>query len=192
MLATDLAHLAGGVMLVVALLMLAQRRNSAMIGAFTIQSAALVLAVIAQAVAHDRPWLGLVAVIVAGLQCVLIPLEARRIATASQDGSSPARMALGVAAVVLVQMALRAAAMPEVVAREDLSAALSVALLGLVAVVTRRDATGQMLGFMTAASGCTLAAVALPGLPVAAVLAGLTLLGTPALGVVLIRRLPAP
>jgi hydrogenase-4 component E len=101
-------------------------------------------------------------------------------------------MALGVAAVVLVQMALRAAAMPEVVAREDLSAALSVALLGLVAVVTRRDATGQMLGFMTAASGCTLAAVALPGLPVAAVLAGLTLLGTPALGVVLIRRLPAP
>ena len=188
--AFDIAHLLGGVMLVLALLMLAQRRTEAAIGAYALQSTALALAAATQAWAQDSGGLAVAAIVILGVQGVLLPTALRRVArTAPQpDGGSPAAMALGVAAVILAILAVRGTVLPTAMAREDLAAALAVTVLGLLAVTTRRDAMGQMLGFLTAASGCTLAAVSLPGLPGPLVLLGLALLLLPGLGVAMLRR----
>ena len=187
--ALDLAHLLGGVMLVLALLMLAQRRIEAVISAYTLQSAVLALAAAAQGWAQGRAELWVAAIAVLGVQAVVIPNALRHVSreTTQPDGGSPAAMALGVAAVVLAILAVRSATLPAGVAREDLAAALSVMALGLLAVITRRDGLGQMLGFLSAASGCTLAAVSVPGLPGPVILLGLALLAIPALGVLIVR-----
>jgi hydrogenase-4 component E len=187
----EIAHLLGGGMLVLALLMLAQRRTEAVIGAYALQSVALALAAAAQAWAQGRGGLWVVAIVVLGVQGVVIPAGLRDAAreTPQPDGGSPAAMALGVVAVVLTILALRGAALPATMAREDLAAALSVAALGLLTVITRRDPMGQMLGFLSAASGCTLAAVSMPGLLGPMILLGMALLAIPLLGVLIVRRL---
>jgi hydrogenase-4 component E len=188
--ALEIAHLLGGAMLVLTLLMLAQRRSAAMIGAYALQSAALALAAAAQGWAQGEAGLAVVAIVVLGVQAVVIPAGLRRVTRESPqpDGGSPAAMALGVAVVVLAILALRGATLPGAVAREDLAAALSVMALGLLAVMTRRDAVGQMVGFLSGASGCTLAAVSMPGLAGPVILLGMALLAIPAMGVVIVRR----
>ncbi len=187
--AGEIAHLLGGAMLVLALLMLAARRIGAAIGAYALQSGALALAAGAQGWAQDRLWLFVAAVVVLGLQAVLIPAGLRRVAygLATADRRGPAGMALGVAVVVLTILAVRGAALPAGMAREDLAAALSVTLLGLLAVITRRDREGQVLGFLSAVSGCELAALSLPGFPVLMIALGAALLAIPALGLHLIQ-----
>ena len=183
--ALDIAHLLGGLMLVLALLMLAQRRTEAATGAYAMQSAALAMAAAAQAWAQNRGGLWVAAIVILGVQAVLLPTALRRVARIAPqpDGGSPAAMALGVAAVILAILAVRGTVLPAAMAREDLAASLAVTVLGLLAVITRRDPMGQMLGFLTAASGCTLAAVSLPGLPGPLMLLGLALLLLPFLGV---------
>jgi hydrogenase-4 component E len=121
---------------------------------------------------------------------VVIPAGLRFVTreTPQPDGGSPAAMALGVVVVVVAILALRGAALPGAVAREDLAAALSVTALGLLIAMTRRDPLGQMLGFLSAASGCTLAAVSMPGALGPVILLGMALLAIPALGVLIVRR----
>jgi hydrogenase-4 component E len=51
------------------------------------------------------------------------------------------------------------------VAREDLAFALSVVLLGLLVMVTRRNAVGQVVGFMSLENGLVLAATGAKGMP---------------------------
>ena len=49
--------------------------------------------------------------------------------------------------------------------REDLSFALSVILLGLLMMVSRRNAVGQVIGFMSIENGLILAATGARGMP---------------------------
>jgi hydrogenase-4 component E len=49
--------------------------------------------------------------------------------------------------------------------REDLALALSVVLLGLLTMITRRNAIGQVVGFMSLENGLILAAVGVEGMP---------------------------
>ncbi len=56
-----------------------------------------------------------------------------------------------------------AAAAP--LAREDLAFALSVVLLGLLMMVTRRNAISQVIGFMSLENGLILAATGAKGMP---------------------------
>ena len=51
------------------------------------------------------------------------------------------------------------------IAREDLAFALSVLLLGLLIMVTRRNAVGQVVGFMSLENGLVLAATGARGMP---------------------------
>ena len=189
----DIAHLLGGAMLVLALLMLAQRRVATAIGAYALQSAALAGAAAAQGWAQGRLGLWLMALVLLGVQGVAIPAALRIVSGETQDAAgrdrgSPGAMAAGVVVVVLAILAVRDATLPAVMAREDLAAALSVALLGLLMVITRRGAMGQMLGFLAAVSGCSLAAVSMPGLPLLAIVLGWGLLGVPVLGVAMLRH----
>jgi len=50
-------------------------------------------------------------------------------------------------------------------AREDLAFALSVVLLGLMMMVTRRNAVSQVVGFMSMENGLILAATGAKGMP---------------------------
>jgi hydrogenase-4 component E len=53
----------------------------------------------------------------------------------------------------------------DALAREDLAFALSVVLLGLLMMVTRRNAVSQVIGFMSLENGLILAATGAKGMP---------------------------
>ena len=60
---------------------------------------------------------------------------------------------------------LRVTADADPLAREDLAFALSVVLLGLLMMVTRRNAVSQVVGFMSLENGLILAATGAKGMP---------------------------
>jgi hydrogenase-4 component E len=62
---------------------------------------------------------------------------------------------------------LPATAAADPVAREDIALALSVVLLGMLMMVTRRNAVSQVVGFMSLENGIVLAATGARGMPLA-------------------------
>jgi hydrogenase-4 component E len=75
-------------------------------------------------------------------------------------------MLIGMALVALSMVVmLRATAGADPLAREDLAFALSVVLLGLLMMVTRRNAISQVVGFMSLENGLILAAAGAKGMP---------------------------
>jgi len=73
-------------------------------------------------------------------------------------------LGIGLVALSMVVM-LKAAAAADPLAREDLAFALSVLLLGLLMMVTRRNAVSQIIGFMSLENGLILAATGALGMP---------------------------
>jgi hydrogenase-4 component E len=71
---------------------------------------------------------------------------------------------IGLVALSMVVM-LRVTPGADALAREDLAFALSVVLLGLLIMVTRRNAVSQVVGFMSLENGLVLAATAAKGMP---------------------------
>ncbi|PJA42056.1 MAG: hydrogenase-4 component E, partial [Lysobacterales bacterium CG_4_9_14_3_um_filter_62_6] len=71
---------------------------------------------------------------------------------------------LGLVALSMVVM-MRVTGQAAPVAREDLAFALSVILLGMLMMVTRRNAVGQVIGFMSLENGLVLAATGAKGMP---------------------------
>ena len=71
---------------------------------------------------------------------------------------------IGLVALSLVVM-LPVTAHADPVAREDLALALSVVLIGLLMMVTRRNAVSQVIGFMSMENGIILAATGARGMP---------------------------
>lgn len=173
-LAYDVAHLIGGGVLLASFLLLYQQRVMALIGVLAAQGALVALA---------AAWLGLVrgeahlfatAAITAAVKAVLVPLLLRAIVrrldldraveTALPVGSS---LALGVGLVALsVLVVLPATAgSAGVLARADMAMALSVLLLGILMMATRRTAIPQVVGLIAVENGLLLAAIGIAGLP---------------------------
>ena len=71
---------------------------------------------------------------------------------------------IGLVALSMVVM-LRVTAGADPLAREDLSFALAVILLGLLLMVSRRNAVSQIVGFMSLENGLVLAATGAKGMP---------------------------
>jgi len=71
---------------------------------------------------------------------------------------------MGLVALSMVVM-LRVTAEADPLAREDLAFALAVVLLGLLMMVTRRNAVSQVVGFMSLENGLILAATGAKGMP---------------------------
>ena len=71
---------------------------------------------------------------------------------------------IGLVALSMVVM-LRVTAEADRLAREDVALALSVILLGLLMMVTRRNAVSQVVGFMSLENGLVLAATGANGMP---------------------------
>ena len=170
----DVAHLLGGAMLLLSFVLLYQRRVAAVINAFAAQGALLALAAAWQGWVQGAPGLYLTALIAFAAKTVAIPLALRALVrrldlhrtVETALGIGPSLMAGGamVALAILVVLPITAGT-ARAIAREDLALALSVVLLGMLMMITRRNAILQVVGLMSLENGLILAAVGVAGMP---------------------------
>ena len=169
----DVAHLLGGGMLLLSFMLLYQRRVGAVINTLALQGAILAAAAAWQGVVQDAPQLFLTALVALVAKAVLIPLALRTLLR-RLDLHRTVETALGVGPSMIAGVALVALAILVVlpitagvraIAREDLALALSVVLLGMLMMITRRNAILQVVGLMTMENGLILAAVGVAGMP---------------------------
>src|SRR5579862_2846007 len=169
----DIAHLLAGGLVLVSLVLLYQDRLYALINIFAVHAMVLATSVAWQAWIQHAPHLYVTAAIALGFKGIAIPTALRRIVlrlgihreveTVIGIGST---MLAGLALVTLsmvVMLRVTAGAAP--IAREDLAFALAVVLLGLLMMVTRRNAVSQVIGFMSLENGLVLAATGAKGMP---------------------------
>jgi hydrogenase-4 component E len=169
----DLAHLLGGTVLVLSFALLYQRRVSAVVNTYAMQALVVAAAAAWQGWVQSEPQLYLSALIALVAKAIIIPFVLhgiirrldihRSIETAF--GVFPS-MAGGVLLVVLaILVVLPTTLKAGTLAREDLAVALSVVLLGLLTMITRRNAPTQVVGFFSLENGLILAAVGVTGMP---------------------------
>ena len=169
----DIAHLLAGGLVLVSFMMLYQDRLYALLNVFALQAVVLAASVAWQAWAQGAPHLYITAAIALGLKAIVIPLALHRI-IAKLGIHRQIETVVGVGPTMIAGMALVALSMvvmlrvtPEAdpLAREDLAFALSVLLLGLLMMVTRRNAVSQVVGFMSIENGLILAGTGAKGMP---------------------------
>jgi hydrogenase-4 component E len=169
----DLAHLLAGGLVLVSFMLLYQDRMSALLRTYALHALVLALSVAWQAFIQDAPHLFVTALIALLFKGMLIPIALTRIVTRlgihreieNVVGVGLAMLAgIGLVALSMVVM-LRVTPGADPLAREDLAFALSVVLLGLLVMVTRRNAVSQIVGFMSLENGLILAATGARGMP---------------------------
>jgi hydrogenase-4 component E len=169
----DIAHLLAGSLVLVSFLQLYQNRLSALLNLYATHALVLSLSVAWQATVQHAPHLYLTAIIALTFKAIIIPLALHRIIlrlgihreieTAVGVGTA---MLAGIALVALSMVVmLRVTPGADAMAREDLAFALGVVLLGLLMMVTRRNAVSQVVGFMSLENGLILAATGAKGMP---------------------------
>ena len=138
-----------------------------------IAAALLALAVASQAYVQDAPHLYITAAIALVFKAIVIPIALHRMIVKlgihreieTVVGIGPT-MLLGIGLVALSMVViLRVTTEADPLAREDLAFALSVVLLGLLMMVTRRNVVSQVVGFMSLENGLVLAATGAKGMP---------------------------
>lgn len=169
----DVAHLFAGGLVLVSFMLLYQDRLTAMIHVFALQAVVLTASVAWQAFSQDAPHLYVTAGVALAFKAVIIPVALIRMVTRlgihreieTVVGAGPTMLAgIGLVALSMVVM-LPVTATADPLAREDLAFALSVVLLGLLMMVTRRNAVSQVIGFMSLENGLILAAAGAKGMP---------------------------
>jgi hydrogenase-4 component E len=172
-LAFDVAHLLAGGLVLVSFMMLYQVRLYALLNVFALQAVVLSMSVAWQAWAQGAPHLYITAAIALVLKAIAIPVALHRIIARlgihreieTVVGVGPTMIAgIGLVALSMVVM-LGVTADADPLAREDLAFALSVLLLGLLMMVTRRNAVSQVVGFMSIENGLILAGTGAKGMP---------------------------
>ena len=169
----DIAHMLAGSLVLVSFIQLYQQRLSALLNVFALHALVLSLSVAWQAYVQDAPHLYITALIALVFKAIVIPLALRRIVIRlgihreieNVFGVGLAMLlGIGLVALSMVVM-LRVTSGADPLAREDLAFALSVVLLGLLMMVTRRNAVSQVVGFMSLENGLVLAATGAKGMP---------------------------
>ncbi|HEX9841679.1 MAG TPA: hydrogenase-4 component E [bacterium] len=172
-LAFDVAHVLAGSLVLVSFMLLYQERMYALLNVFALQAVLLSLSVAWQAYLQDAPHLYVTAAIALGFKAIAIPVALRTIvqrlhiyrAIETVVGVGLTMLA-GIALVTLsIGVMLPVTAEADVLAREDLAFALAVILLGLLMMVSRRNAVSQVVGFMSLENGLILAATGAKGMP---------------------------
>ena len=169
----DIAHLLAGSLVLVSFLLLYQDRLYALLNVYALHALVLALSVAWQAYAQDAPQLYITAAIALMFKAVVIPVALHRMIVKlgiqreiETVGGIGLTVLLGVGLVALsMVVTLRATAGADLLAREDLAFALAVVLLGLLMMVTRRNAVSQVVGFMSLENGLVLAATGAKGMP---------------------------
>jgi hydrogenase-4 component E len=172
-LALDIAHLFSGGLVLVSLMLLYQDRMTGLINIFALHALVVSLSVAWQATIQHAPHLYITAGIALGIKAVLIPIALHRIVvrlgihrTIEPVVGVGLTMLAGMALIGLsIMVMLPITAQAGTLAREDLSFALSVILIGLLMMVSRRNAVSQVIGFMSIENGLILAATGAKGMP---------------------------
>jgi len=169
----DIAHLLAGGLVLVSFMLLYQDRLYAVLNIFALHAFILTLSVAWQALIQDAPHLYITAAIALVFKAIVIPVVLHRIIRRlgihreieTVVGVGPTMLAgMGLTALSMVVM-LRVSADVDPLPREDLALALAVVLLGLLMMVTRRNAVSQVIGFMSLENGLVLAATGAKGMP---------------------------
>jgi hydrogenase-4 component E len=169
----DIAHLLAGGMVLVSFLLLYQDRMFALLNIFALHAWVLALSVAWQAHLQNAPHLFITAVIALAFKGVFIPVALHRIMvrlgihrSIESVVSIGPTMLFGMALVALsIVVMLPVTQAAGAFVREDLAFALSIVLLGLLMMVTRRNAVSQVIGFMSLENGLVLAATGARGMP---------------------------
>ena len=169
----DVAHMLAGGLVLVSFMLLYQTRMSSLLVVFALHAVVLTLSVAWQAHVQGSPHLYITAAIALVLKALIIPYALSRVVRSlgihrsieTVGGIGLTMLAgMGLVALSMVVM-LKATAAADPLAREDLAFALSVVLLGLLMMVTRRNAVSQIVGFMSIENGLILAATGAKGMP---------------------------
>jgi hydrogenase-4 component E len=172
-LSLDIAHLLAGGLVLTSFMLLYQDRMYGLLNTFALQALVLSASVAWQANVQHAPHLYVTALIALVLKAIIIPVALHRVVARlgihrtieTVVGIGPTMLAgMGLVALSMVVM-LKATAAADPLAREDLAFALSVVLLGLMMMVTRRNAVSQVVGFMSLENGLILAATGAKGMP---------------------------
>jgi hydrogenase-4 component E len=169
----DVAHLFAGGLVLVSFMLLYQDRIFALVNIFALHALVVSLSVAWQAYIQQAPHLYITAAIALGVKAVVIPVVLHRIIVrlgihrSIETVVGIGQTMLGgiglVALSILVMLPITAQA--GTLAREDLAFSLSVILLGLLMMTSRRNAVSQVIGFMSIENGLILAATAAKGMP---------------------------
>jgi hydrogenase-4 component E len=168
----DVAHLLAGSMLVLSFVLLYQDRITAVLNAFALQAIALSLSVAWQAIIQEAPHLLVTAGVALVVKGIIIPTALHRIVRRlgihreiEVIGAGPTMLTgLGLVALSIL-LVLPVGENVSILVREDLAFALAVILLGLLMMITRRNAVTQIVGFMSMENGLVLAATGAKGMP---------------------------
>jgi hydrogenase-4 component E len=169
----DIAHMLAGGLVLVSFLMLYQDRINALLHVLALHALVLALSVAWQAYVQAAPHLYITAAIALGFKAILIPWALKRIVV-RLGIHREVETVVGVGMTMLAGMALVALSLQvmlpvtfhsDPIAREDIALALSVVLIGLLMMVTRRNAVSQVVGFMSLENGIILAATGARGMP---------------------------
>jgi len=169
----DIAHLLAGSLVLISFLELYQDRLYALLNVYAAHALVLAASVAWQAFIQDAPHLYVTAAIALLFKAIMIPIALHRI-VAQLGIHREIEKVVGVGSAMLAGMGLVALSMvvmlrvtqeADPLAREDLAFALSVVLLGLLMMVTRRNAVSHVVGFMSLENGLVLAATGAKGMP---------------------------
>ena len=172
-LAFDVAHMLAGSLVLLSFLQLYQDRLYALLNIYALHALVLALSVAWQALIQNAPHLYVTALIALVFKAIAIPVVLHRMIVRlgihreieNVVGVGTA-MLFGMGLVALsIAVMLRASHEADPLAREDLAFALAVVLLGLLMMVTRRNAVSQVVGFMSLENGLVLAATGAKGMP---------------------------
>lgn len=169
----DVAHLLAGSLVLASFMLLYQDRLPALVSVYALHALLLAASVAWQAFVQGAAHLFVTAGIALVFKAVIVPLALQRMIR-RLDIHREVETVVGVGPTMLGGMALvalslvlmlRVTEMADPLAREDLAFALSVILLGLLLMVTRRNAVSQVVGFMALENGLILAATGAKGMP---------------------------
>ena len=169
----DVAHLLAGSLVLVSFMQLYQDRLYALLNIFALHALVLTASVAWQAYVQDAPHLYVTALIALVFKAIIVPVALHRMIVKlgihreieTVVGVGPTMLlGMGLVALSMVVM-LRVTPAADILARQDLAFSLSVVLLGLLMMVTRRNAVSQVVGFMSLENGLVLAATGAKGMP---------------------------
>ncbi|MGB7252326.1 MAG: hydrogenase-4 component E [Xanthobacteraceae bacterium] len=169
----DVAHLLAGTLVLISFLELYQDRLYALLNVYALHALTLAASVAWQALIQDAPHLYVTAGIALVFKAIFIPVALHRMIV-RLDIHREIEKVVGVGFTMLAGMGLVALSMvvmlrvthnADPLAQEDLAFALAVVLLGLLMMVTRGNAVGQVIGFMSLENGLVLAATGAKGMP---------------------------
>jgi hydrogenase-4 component E len=172
-LALDVAHLFAGGLVLVSVMLLYQDRMTGLINTFALHALVVSMSVAWQAFIQQAPHLYITAAIALVIKAVVIPVALRRMVvrlgihrTIEPVVGIGLTMLAAIGLIALsIMVMLPITAQAGTLAREDLSFALSVILLGLLMMISRRNAVSQVIGFMSIENGLILAATGAKGMP---------------------------